>query len=209
MKKLVFTMYCIFMSVSVFAQNNITWEGQIGLNVAKLTHYESLIGYNLGVRAKMELPVENLYVNMGALLSRKGASFDLGEAGNTKIKANYLDIPVHVGYQYVVNNDFSVFGEFGPYFAIGLFGKSKGMEGDINDEGDVLQSPISYNTFDQFKRFDFGLGLRVGTEIKKKYILAFSYDFGFINGWKSYQEENDWTASCKNRNFSISLGYKF
>lgn len=215
MKKL-FLMLCVaLVSVGAFAQSNLSWEGQVGMNVAKLTGgYDSRIGYHIGARAKMELPTlaTGLYANAGAFLTLKGASFDMGELGNAKTNMNYLEIPIHVGYQYAINDDFSVFGEFGPYFAIGLFGKTKGEEMDYNDNWELVSNSVSYNTFDEFKRFDFGLGLRFGVEFKQKYTLSIGYDFGLVNGWKEPEagdEEIDLTGKVKNRNLTIGLGYKF
>lgn len=215
MKKLFLILCVALVSVSTFAQSNLSWEGQVGMNVAKLTSgYDSKIGYHIGARAKMELPTlaTGLYANAGAFLTLKGASFDMGELGNGKTNMNYLEIPVHVGYQYAINDDFSIFGEFGPYFAIGLFGKTKGEVMDFNDLGEQISNSDSYNTFDEFKRFDFGLGLRFGIELKQKYTLSIGYDFGFINGWKEPDIDDDAidiTGNVKNRNLTIGVGYKF
>jgi hypothetical protein len=70
------------------------------------------------------------------------------------------------------------------------------------------------NLSDEFKRFDFGLGLRIGAEIKQKYSLSLGYDFGLLNCWNSNywgdeDEDIDLVNTVKNRNFYISLGYKF
>ena len=136
----------------------------------------------------------------------------MGELGNAKTNMNYLEIPIHIGYQYAINDDFSVFGEFGPYFAIGLFGKTDGEEMDYNDNWEIVSNSVSYNTFDEFKRFDFGLGLRFGVEFKQRYTLSIGYDFGLVNGWKEPEaddEEIDLTGKVKNRNLTIGIGYKF
>ena len=73
---------------------------------------------------------------------------------------------------------------------------------------------LDKDTFDEFKRFDFGLGLRIGAEIKQKYSLSLGYDFGLLNCWNSNywgdeDEDIDLVNTVKNRNFYISLGYKF
>lgn len=225
MKKLCLTL-CIALSsitsINSFAQNKLKWEGQIGMNISKFTGgYDSQIGYHIGARAKTEIPslANGIYANAGAFLTLKGASFDFGDLGNSRTNMNYLEIPIHIGYQYAINDQFTVFGEFGPYFAVGLFGKTKGEELDYNDYFDEITTSYSYNTFDDFKRFDFGLGLRFGIEFKQKYTLSIGYDFGLIDNWKQTEsndtetditgEEIDLTGSLKNRNLTIGIGYKF
>lgn len=156
MKRLFLAVCAALMSVGVFAQEDIRWEGEFGMNVAKLTGpANSRVGYHLGARAKMGLPAlnENVYANAGAFLSLKGAS--LGK--KAKVSMNVLEIPIHGGYQYGINDKISVFGEFGPYFSIGLFGKDKtgGMDsdeddnwGDYEDEGDIDWGDINWDDID-------------------------------------------------------------
>ena len=93
----------------------------------------------------------------------------------------------------------------------------------------ILGSSPSISTFDAIKRFDVGLGLRVGVEFKKKYSLSVSYDWGLLNSLKKgngdiedfedfvdYEDYEDYvdfdTSSLfnmKHANLMISLGYKF
>lgn len=198
---------------------NLQWEANAGVNFAKLTDWDSKVGFNIGVRGKIQLPMiaENVYANAGVLLTFKGASFDMGELGETKINANFLEIPIHIGYQYAVNENLSVFGEFGPYFAFGLFGKTKNksVEYAYGDGSTSEMTETSNNTFDEMKRFDFGLGFRVGAEIRQKYILSVGYDFGLVNVYNKddYMDPEDTniyiTPTWKHSNMYISLGYKF
>ncbi len=54
---------------------------------------------------------------------------------------------------------------------------------------------------DGYKRFDFGLGLRAGLEFNQKVPVSIGYDFGLL-------DIND-GVSAKNRNLTLSVGYKF
>lgn len=212
-------MVIALVGVSAFAQNNISWEANAGLNIAKVSSpgYSSRAGFHVGVRGKIDLPsISNgVYANAGALFSLKGGSVDWGDIASGKCNAYYLDIPVHIGYQHQVNDNFSVFGEFGPYFSFGLFGKTSSSTLDYDDDWEMTSASEKHDTFDEFKRFDFGLGFRLGTEIKQKYIFSIGYDFGLVNIWnKEYGVEDDEEViygvnSVKNKNFYISLGYKF
>lgn len=201
------------------AQENLKWGVTAGMNVSKLstTGLDSKIGYHLGVKAELGLPqlADGVFLDAAALLSAKGAKTDLGDLGNQKINANYLEVPVFIGYKYAINDNFSVFGKFGVYFSYGLFGKTNVEEMDYDDNGDIIHNKIKYDTFgdDGFKRFDMGLGLRVGTEINKKYQISIGYDFGLLKTYKTKFEEGDMeidlSSGAKNRNLSISVAYMF
>ena len=192
--------------VSVNAQDNLKWGVMAGMNVSK---------YTAGVKAELGLSQEasGAYMDFAALLTLKGAKIDGGSIATVKFNPYYLEIPVHVGYKYAVNENFALFGSVGPYLAVGLFGKAKLSIGNaIGDWADIegMESvgglegkSVSEDIFgdDGFKRFDFGLGLKAGVEFNKKYQVALSYDFGLIDVQKD--------LGMKNRNLMISLGYMF
>ena len=220
MKKSFLIVICVLISVCTFAQNKISWEGQAGLNISKYSTalYGSNVGFHVGVRGYMDMPslFNGAYVNAGAFLSLKGASIDMGEIAGGKSKAYYLDVPVHLGYKHIVNDNFSVFGEFGPYFALGLFGKTNSHNMDYDDDDKIVSTTESHNTFDEFKRFDFGLGIRLGVEFRQKYTFSIGYDLGLINTWnKNWDETSEdvdvinLVEEVKNRNLTTSVGYKF
>ena len=202
-------------------QKQIVWEGQIGFNSSKMGDMGSKPGFHIGVKGSLDLPTlfDGAYVNAGAFISLKGSKIDMGDLGNDKITAGYLDIPIHFGYAYTFNDKLAVFGEVGPYIAIGLFGKHKVTEiTDVDlDTGEFKQEEMSYNTFDDLKRFDMGLGLKFGVELVQKYTFSIGYDWGFIDVYKGSNLDAehdtagdiDLTPSAKNKNLTISLGYKF
>lgn len=185
---------------SINAQDNLRWGVAAGMNVSSLnvTGLDSRIGFHAGVKAELGLPqvAEGAYMDFGALLTLKGAKVEAGSIANFKINPYYLEIPVHIGYKYAVNEDFTLFANAGPYVAIGLFGKAK-FGGDLADGAE------SADVFgdDGFKRFDLGLGLKAGLEFSKKYQVSIGYDFGFI--------KTDSELGCKNRNLMISFGLMF
>lgn len=208
MKKLILLTSCVLWSICSFAQSPMSVEAQAGLNVSTLhasgRDYSSIVGFHVGGRGIYEFHTpRGLYVNAGVFLSSKGASFDYHSTyyeQHDKIRAYFLEFPVHVGYKYAFNNTISVFGEFGPYFSAGLFGKTKSYSsGDI-----IVDSKVTYNTFREgaMKRFDMGAGLRCGIELFKKYSLSVGYDFGLIDAYEGDPDQ-------KHRNLSITLGYKF
>ena len=209
MKKVLLFFVLVAMSVvSVNAQDNLKWGVMAGMNVSKytITGFDSRIGFHAGVKAELGLSQEasGAYMDFAALLTLKGAKIDGGSIASIKFNPYYLEVPVHVGYKYAVNDDFALFGNVGPYIAVGLFGKAKAkVDGNIADLEELDTDSASEDIFgdDGLKRFDFGLGLKAGVEFSKKYQLAISYDFGLVEVAKD--------LGMKNRNLMISLGYMF
>lgn len=209
MKKVLLFFALVAISVvSINAQDNLKWGVMAGMNVSKytITGFDNRIGFHAGVKAELGLSQEasGAYMDFAALLSLKGAKIDGGSIASIKFNPYYLEVPVHVGYKYAVNDDFALFGSVGPYIAVGLFGKAKAkVDGSIADFGELGTNSASEDIFgdDAFKRFDFGLGLKAGVEFSKKYQVAISYDFGLVEVAKD--------LGMKNRNLMISLGYMF
>ncbi|MDR1201440.1 MAG: PorT family protein [Tannerellaceae bacterium] len=211
LKKSLFFCLMVIAAISANAQAQaLPLEGVVGLNSSNMGDIGSKIGFHLGVKTDIALPsVSNgVYANAGALLSSKGASVKIYDI-TYKVDAYYLEIPVHIGYKTALNDDFFLYGEAGPYLAFGLFGKAGVDKEKYNTFGSAEEGGL--------KRFDLGLGIKVGLEIKKKYTLSIGYDWGFIDASRNsgedggYDEEleMDMNPTMKNTNFSISFGYKF
>lgn len=217
MKKVLLFFALVAISVvSINAQDNLKWGVMAGMNVSKytITGFDSRIGFHAGVKAELGLSQEasGAYMDFAALLTLKGAKIDGGSIASFKFNPYYLEVPVHIGYKYAVNDDFALFGSVGPYIAVGLFGKAKFNMGSAFDdlaemEGIEIEGmegkSLSEDIFgdDGLKRFDFGLGLKAGVEFSKKYQVAISYDFGLVEVAKD--------SGMKNRNLMLSLGYMF
>lgn len=223
MKKILLFAFVMAMGLgSVNAQDNLKWGVVAGMNVSKLSTagLGNKIGYHVGARAELGLPqvANGLYLDAAALLSAKGAKTDAGDLGGINVNATYLEIPIHVGYKYAINENFNVFGSFGPYVGIGLFGKTKVDELDYNGSHELVNTSYKYNTFgDGYKRFDMGLGLNVGVEIQQKYRISLGYDFGLLKAFDAASENNgddeemeiNLASGAKNRNLTISVAYMF
>lgn len=198
MKKLLTLVIAIIIGIGMTFAQGFESEVQAGMNLSSISKYDSKIGFNVGFRGT--IPIQSAggtYFNIGALLTLKGAEKDYGYELDAKIDAYYLEIPVHFGYKHAVSENIALFGEFGPFLGIGLFGKAKvasmGQRAKVDtfsDEGGA-------------KRFDFGLGFRAGIEISQKVPISVGYDFGLLNINK------DEDPSLKSSNFTIAIGYKF
>lgn len=198
MKKLLTLAIVAIISASMAFAQSFEGEIQAGMNLSNISKYDSKIGYHIGFRGTF--PIQSAggtYINIGTLLTLKGAEKDYGYELDAKINAYYFEIPVHFGYKHMVSENVALFGEFGPYLGIGLFGKAK-----LASMGQSVKVD-SFSDEGGVKRFDFGLGFRAGIEINQKVPISFGYDFGLLN------INNDDDPSLKNSNFTVAIGYKF
>lgn len=199
MKKLLTLAIAIFFGISS-ANSQVENVVEVGMNLSDMSKMDSKIGFNIGYRLIKPLPslFEGAYINCGALLSLKGSEKDYGKELDYNCNAYYLDIPIHFGHKHTLSENVALFGEVGPYFGIGLFGKSK-LE--------IMGERAKVDTFSDeggVNRFDFGFGFRFGIEILQKVPVAIGYDFGLVD-----VNKEDEGPSIKNSNLSVSVGYKF
>lgn len=187
-KKLFVVASLAVMTVSVCAQDfkKFRWGPTAGLNIASISSDEtsSRVGFSVGAIGEYNFS-DNLFMTGTLKFSQKG--FKSGDY--FKANPGYLEIPIHGGYRYSINEQFTVFGEFGPYFAFGVCGKAKGIDYSTDYFGDGT------------KRFDFGLGFAVGAEFSK-FQLRLGYDLGLT-------KLSNGDGAPKNRNFNISISYMF
>ena len=162
----------------------------------------SRVGFRAGVRMEMDAPFiyDGFYFDGELTLSTKGAKLNTSsddEVMKIISRPYYLEIPLHIGYRYMFGQGkVGVFGSFGPYFGVGLFGSNKVTVGDVTTKPDTFSS-------DGLKRFDFGLGLRAGVAMFDHYRIYVGYDWGLIDVAK--QSGN----RINNRNFYVGAAYMF
>lgn len=163
---------------------------------------DSRIGFRAGFRMEMDAPFiyDGFYFDAEALLSAKGAKFDSSsgeDAASVISRPYYLEIPIHIGYRYMFGQgNVGIFGSFGPYFGVGLFGTNKVTVAGVESKPDAFSS-------DGLKRFDFGLGLRAGVAMFEHYRIYLGYDWGLIDVAKSGGNK------INNRNFYVGASYMF
>ena len=105
---------------------------------------DSRIGFRAGFRMEMDAPFiyDGFYFDAEALLSAKGAKFDSSsgeDAASVISRPYYLEIPIHIGYRYMFGQgNVGIFGSFGPYVAMGLFGTDKVTVGSTSTKPDTF-----------------------------------------------------------------------
>lgn len=147
MKKIFSLVVAMVLAIgATVSAQSIQGELVLGLNIADVdaSGASSRVGFNAGVRGTYAFQSQRkgVYANGAMLLSLKGMKVE-----KYTFNPFYLEIPVHIGYKYPITRSVAIFGEFGPYFGIGLFGTVEGE--DVFCE-------------DGYNRFDVGLGLRTG-----------------------------------------------
>lgn len=151
------------------------------------------IGANLMVDASPWL--NNTFGRVELKYSQKGAYWENEDGSITENHTiHYIEIPIHYGYAWYINDMVSVMAEAGPYFAFGLAGREHWRQ---NKRGGFYVDEFSENNCN---RFDFGLGLQASAMILQYYQVHIGYDFGLLNVSRNY---------LQNRNFSIGFTWFF
>lgn len=201
MKTLVLAALLICGVGSTYAQNRekvrLGVEAGMTVNTIKNSYDDAdrKVGFDAGLRVDVNF-TDNIYLGTGLQYMMKGVKTS-GEGWESKVNTGYLQIPIHVGYRYDFNETIGIFGEFGPFLAIGVNGQKKYESGRQSKDYDVFGDPDEGYA----KRFDMGLGLHVGCEIIQHWQVALGYDWGLIDMYKG--------PGDKVRNGSLRLGVAY
>ena len=232
MKKLFASIAALFVAASVTTasaqaimnddSNPWRFGVQLGLNMPTFgeSEYSSTIGWNMGATVLYDMQhfIPNTYLRGSVLYSRKGSA--AGELTITNDKdiyhfkdatyyLHYLDVPLHFGYAYELNDMFCLFAETGPYLAFRFSGSQRY---DVHEKWNPTTS--KFEKWEQcpddmadnpgmgdLRRFDIGWGVGAGILIDKKYQLSANYDWGMCDAVPD--------VTGKNLNFSINLAVFF
>lgn len=180
------------LAASAQSAGDVRFGVTAGMNLANIsdTEMKSRIGFNLGVKGEYNFS-NSLYGTASLLFTQKGCKED-----GIKVTPGYLQLPVNIGYRYNVSEGVSVFGETGPYFAIGICGKEKYDD----EEGDESYDFFGDTDEGGANRFDCGWSVKAGVEAKG-FQIGLGYEYGFTKVWKD--------TSAHNGNFMVSVAYMF
>ncbi len=133
------------------------------------------------------------FLETGMILTGKGWSgCEFLRNPETKLAANYLEFPVHIGYAVPLRHKVRFIDSMGPYFAVGLWGSIDG-------------NYLSYKGRDLFKnkiyqRFDCGWGISAGIELPGHQRLSAGFEMSIVNPFKEPADINP-----SDRNISLTL----
>lgn len=204
MKKLslLFALVFTLASATTFAQTVSKWGIYAGTNFNTPSKVENgaskktTVGFDMGAKYQLHFN-SGLFLDFGLGLDYK--NIKLSESGLTlERKALGLQMPIHLGYMYNINDSFAIFGSAGPYMTIGLSGEYKGSL----DALDTEESIDLYEKDSGDDRFEAGLGLKVGVQFIKHIQVSLGYDFGLT-------ELNEYSDGLKNRTINLGVAYMF
>jgi len=200
---------------------------QGGANLANITTTSDgrteknnmLTTFNAGLMTRFGLS-KTVDLETGLLLTGKGSKAETYfNGGNDYVKSKfnplYIELPLNVILNIPMQNSAGLFVNAGPYAAIGVGGKSKSSSkiGPLTSESetsikfsndDPFTSEQEDASYSKLKRFDYGLNLGAGLDLKKLIIKA-NYGFGLakINSTESNNSVDD---KNKYRTLSLSVG---
>jgi len=168
-------------------------------------------GFHVG--ATVEIPITDLLsIEPGLIMTTKGIKIVEEDTyqGDTykftsQMNSYYIDIPVNLRIGYDLGTA-KIVGLFGPYFGVGLSGKTKstyegGGESDTDeDEIEWGNDPEEHD----MKRPDYGITFGAGAQFSALEVIV-SYALGLAN-ISTYQDDG---ATFQNRVLMISFAYKF
>ena len=213
-------------------EEGLSWMGIFGMNISRLqnTDYSAKAGATLGIRADYMLPkAHGTYLTAGIDWSMKGGKasdniFNLVEepVGSSKYVLHYIEVPIRVGFRYNVLENLGIYGELGPYFAVGVGGSHGASIGLDGQEAREAEEELSFNAFKNyddltlsFQRWDAGIGFRIGAEYEQHYNVMIGAEWGLADIYRTSLRDRYFDVTgialpkVHNFNFSITFGYRF
>lgn len=211
----------IFISTQIEAKNPFGVSVKAGVNLSdyyssKIENSSLKVGYNVGIAVDYRLS-RNFYLLSGIEVTSKGTrekdditqvyldGFDFSSPTDMHRyeciwSPLYLQVPLHVGYVVKAAEGMNFLFHLGPYASYGIGGNVKWKI--ISHEGEVIDR-VNADAFGKdgvLKRWDVGLGLGVGFEVKGIGVNL-GYDLGFLRGNSAYK--------LKNNTAHVSFAYRF
>lgn len=163
MKKL-FTIFCLLLTIGFTAQQaqaQINFGIRGGVNFATLNDTDLDTEAHAGLVAGIffEYPIDNspIVIQPEILYSRKGYEVETVN-GRESISLNYIEVPIFVKFNYILDNDLTPYVEAGPYVGF-LVGTEPGDGEGINDVdfGVAVGAGLGYHCLNIGVRYSAGL----------------------------------------------------
>lgn len=198
MKKLLLSVFLLSGLVFITTPSAQAQLGvKAGLNSANFNDTDastdSRMGLMAGLTYDFAIPMSPITIQPGVFYAQKGAESST-EAGEGKIKLDYVEIPVVAKFDFILDNPMlTPHVYFGPYMGFNINAESElsGEEGSISGDID-----------DEVKGTDFGVVVGAGADITK-FNVGLRYSAGLTD-----IAEND-AFDGKNGVFSIVAGINF
>ena len=177
------------------------------------------IGFQIGATADYEFK-NRMMIMSGLYFTRKVGDLKLGDNyynstdkpstymkyPKVETKINYLQIPIKIGYNFNISENFSLIPSIGVYAAYG-FSAGK-CDLDIKGEDSKITStqwkPLdgyNNNEIQAFRKFDWGATAGVKAIISNHYTVSADYYMGIKKANNTY--------GLRNSTIQLSVGYRF
>lgn len=184
-KALLILLASLLVSAPVFAQNTSIDPDKITYGVHGGLNFQKGVGFFVGGFAQLPFLMDDMYIQAGPELALRRTSYE-----DLRFRNLYLELPIHLGYNFFLSHEFSVFADAGPYVGVALARKctSVALEGYEIDKCNI-------------NAFNIGLGLNVGVELMEAFRGFVGFDYGFIPVLKH--------EHARNYGLRIGVGYRF
>lgn len=228
--KILLIICCLLVTIAVDAQigvkRKVFSEFRVGANSSEMDiengnwGKRAKIGFHFGLSTSYKF-YDSFYVQSGAYLTKKGlkqkekkTEVDYPTALTTEtnimhtIDANYVQIPLMLGWESQELKSWSFNVNAGIYGAWGFEGETKERGTITRTVGsalpDVENVSEKYDTFSSsgLKKFDYGMIGSIGV-VYEIFSLNLGYEYGL------YNVSNTGNRDLKNRNLTLSLGFRF
>lgn len=214
-KKLLFPALLLsVLSLNVFSQSATTFGIRAGINFQNLNgkdvtgdklENDLKVGFNAGITADIPVAAPDYFVQTGLLFSTKGAKFNDGLGGDTKVNLSYLEVPITLLYKPVLGKGRLLLG-VGPYLGFAVGGKVD--EESIKFEKEITVAQASSGV-PYFKRFDAGGNIVFGYMFTENVSAQINAQLGLVNVSPKIEGGLEGDQTVKNTGFGLSLGYSF
>lgn len=174
-------------------------------------------GYQLGITADYEFKNHLMLMSGLSFIQRSGdLNQDLNYVSGTGkaylqagTRINYLQVPLRLGYNFHISENFSLIPSVGIYAAYGLGagsndicikGKTDAKPSDYPSSWKPLQGKSEYG-LGAFRRWDWGGIAGVKAVIAKHYTVSVDYSLGVMKAQPVY--------GLRNSTLKMSVGYRF
>lgn len=222
--KIFISILVLFVSTKVSAQK-FEKEVLVGLSMNNfigddMESVDMKMGFHAGFTARYNF-IKNCFLEGSLGIATKGyksgrfmssGQYWLDEDANydsdmsSKYTSYNVELPILVGYKFVLNDDLNFKVKVGPYLTYAISGKAK-TEGYITTYPDIHSSETEYidnetkiSDMDGFNRFGCGIHAGISADYKR-FILSASYQRAFTKVFG----DND----AYEQNILISVGYRF
>lgn len=209
MKKaaIIILLTCLFGRYT-YAQRPIEYGFRLGGGLAFQEISNNSILSNNTIRvfdayALVSIPVlSKYYLRTGVGITNKGTVIT-EDALTTTNKITYFQFPVGLMHKFDIPNLGKLIGSVGGYFAIGYSGSLA-----YETPNSYTTNKVIFGTDNDFRQLDAGINLVTGLELINRLTFNLGYDFGLANIASNALRDAGY-KHIYNREFSITLGYKF